>query len=222
MKKIKEYRLKGIFSDDKNFFTINLVPGTQVYGEKLVKQEGIEYRCWDPKRSKLGAAISKGISQIGLKPGYCVLYLGAATGTTVSHVSDIVGREGFVFAVDCAPRVVRDLVFVSEKRKNILPILADANIPYSYIHLVPEVDFIFQDVAQRNQIEIFLKNVDLYLKDEGFAAIAVKARSIDVSKKPKEIFEMAKKELEKNVIIVDYRTLEPLEKDHAFFVCKKK
>ena len=219
---MQEYRLKGIFADKRNFYTKNLVPGRQVYGEILVKDKGEEYRQWDARRSKLGAALAKGISQIGLKPDAIVLYLGAATGTTVSHVSDIVGKNGFVFALDFAPRSLRQLVFVAEERKNISPILADTRQPYSYIHLVPEVDFIFQDVAQRNQIEIFLKNIDLYLKEGGFAAIALKARSVDVSKRPAEIFEMAKKELEKHLTIVDYRSLEPFEKDHAFFVCKKK
>ena len=219
---MQEHRLKGIFADRRNLYTLNLVPGRQVYGEMLVKDGGKEYRQWDPKRSKLGAALAKGISQIGLKPDSIVLYLGAATGTTVSHVSDIVGKSGYVFALDFAPRSLRQLVFVAEDRKNISPILADAKQPFSYIHLVPEVDFIFQDVAQRNQVEIFLKNIDLYLKEGGFAAVAIKARSVDVSKNPREIFENSKKELEKKVTIVDYRTLEPFEKDHALFVCKKK
>ncbi|MBW3023035.1 fibrillarin-like rRNA/tRNA 2'-O-methyltransferase [Candidatus Woesearchaeota archaeon] len=218
---MEENKLKGIFADKKKFFTKNLVPGSQVYGETIFKEKGEEYRYWDPSRSKLGAALAKGISQLGLKPDSVVLYLGAATGTTVSHVSDLVGSKGFVFALDSSARVLRQLVFVAEERKNISPILADANMPYSYVHLVPEVDFIFQDVAQRNQIDIFLKNIELYLKKGGFAAIAVKARSVDVTKKPKEIFENARKELEKKITVVDHRTLEPYEKDHAFFVCKK-
>lgn len=220
---MKEYRLKGIFADErKRFYTKNLVPGKSVYGEMLVKTKEGEFRQWDIRRSKLGAALAKGISQIGLKEGFNVLYLGAATGTTVSHVSDVVGKNGFVFAVDSAPRVLRELMFVAEARKNILPILANANQPMEYAHLVPQVDFIFQDVSQRNQVEIFLKNIEIYLKTEGFAAIAIKARSIDVSKRPSVIFEESKKMLEKSVTIVDYRTLDPFEKDHAFFVVKRK
>ena len=220
---MKEYRIKGIFLDDRNrFYTKNLVPGTSVYGELLRREKGEEYRQWDIRRSKLGAALAKGISQIGLKEGMDVLYLGASTGTTVSHVSDIVGKNGFVFAVDSAPRVLRELVFLAEQRKNIAPVLANANQPMSYVHLVPQVDFLFQDVSQRSQVEIFLKNVDVYLKKEGFAAIAIKARSVDVTKKPAIIFEEAKRQLEKNVTIVDFKILDPLEKDHAFFVCKKK
>jgi fibrillarin-like pre-rRNA processing protein len=221
---MKEHRqLKGIYADEKNrLYTKSLAPGISVYGEFLRKEKDGEYRQWDTRRSKLGAAVAKGISQLGLKENYTVLYLGAATGTTVSHVSDIVGKNGFVFAVDLAPRVLRELVFVAEQRKNIAPILASANHPMNYVHLVPQVDFLFQDVSQRNQVEIFLKNIGIYLKKDGFAALALKARSVDVTKKPSIIFEEAKKQLEKAITIVDYRTLDPLERDHAFFVCKKK
>ena len=221
---MKEHKqLKGIFVDERNrLYTQNLVPGAQVYGEILRKEKGVEYRQWDPTRSKLGAAVVKGISQLGLKEGFKVLYLGAATGTTISHVSDIVGSKGFIFGVDSAPRVLRELVFLAEQRKNISPILANANHPMNYVHLVPQVDFLFQDVSQRNQVEIFLKNSDIFLKKEGFGAIAIKARSVDVTKKPAIIFEEAKRQLEKSITIVDYRILEPFEKDHAFFVCKRK
>ena len=220
---MKEHQLKGIFVDDRRrFYTKNLVPGKSVYGEMLLKIKEGEFRQWDTRRSKLGAALAKGISQLGLKEGFIVLYLGAATGTTVSHVSDIVGPKGFIFAVDVAPRVLRELVFLAEARKNIAPILGNANQPIEYVHLVPQVDFLFQDVSQRNQVEIFLKNLRIYLKKDGFGAIAIKARSIDVTKRPSVLFEEAKKMLEKEVTIVDYRTLDPLEKDHAFFVVKKK
>ncbi len=74
-----------------------MVSGESVYGEKRVSIESgevgekIEYRVWNPFRSKLAAAILGGIDQIHIKPGSKVLYLGAASGTTVSHVSDIVG-----------------------------------------------------------------------------------------------------------------------------------
>ena len=220
---MKEHRLKGIFEDEKRkLYTKNLVPGVNVYGEILKKENDGEYRQWDIRRSKLGAAVAKGISQIGLKEGFSVLYLGASTGTTVSHVSDIVGKNGFVFALDSAPRVLRQLVFVAEERKNISPILANANQPMEYVHLVSQVDFLYQDVSQRNQVEIFLKNMEIFLKKGGFACLAIKARSIDVTKNPRIIFEEAKKYLEKATTLVDYRTLEPFERDHAFFVCKKK
>ncbi|MBW3003591.1 fibrillarin-like rRNA/tRNA 2'-O-methyltransferase [Candidatus Woesearchaeota archaeon] len=205
----------------KSIFTRNLAPGKTVYAEKLVKIKGVEYREWNPRRSKLGAAIVKGIPTTGIKEDSIVLYLGAASGTTVSHVSDIV-TKGFVFAVDFAPRVVRDLVFVADERKNIAPILADANKPETYFHRVTQADMVFQDIAQKNQTEIFLKNINMYLKDDGIAILALKARSVDVTKKPKAIFSQVKRELEKDLKLLDFRTLEPFEKDHCIFVCKKR
>lgn len=205
----------------KSLFTINLTPGNKVYGEYLINHDNKEFREWDAYSSKLAALILKGCPNIGLRKNDVVLYLGSASGTTVSHVSDIVGEDGFVFAVDIAPRVVRDLVFVCEDRKNIAPILGDANKPESFIERVSQVDMIYQDIAQKNQVQIFLKNVDLFLKDKGYALLALKARSIDVAKNPKEIFKSVREELENNLTVIDFRFLEPYQKDHCMFVCKK-
>ena len=223
---MKENRLKGVWEEKKgkkvSLYTKNLTPRKQVYGERLIKIGKEEFREWNPKRSKLGAALAKGISQMGIKPGSVVLYLGAASGTTVSHVSDIVGKEGFVFAVEFSPVVTRKLVFLCEERKNIAPILEDANHPERYKDYVSEVDVVFQDVSQRNQVSIFLKNYNAFLKKGGFGLLALKARSIDVTKKPKQVFNEVMKELEANTTVVDYRVLEPYEKDHCLFICKKK
>ncbi len=203
-------------------FTKALVPG-QVYGEKVIRFNNSLYREWVPKRSKLAAAIMKGCPNIFIRKGSVVLYLGAASGTTVSHVSDIVGANGFVFALDFAPRVVRDLVFLCEKRKNIAPLLEDANKPESYKSRIRvPVDIIFQDIAQKSQLEIFEKNIRLFLKKGGYALLALKARSIDVTKKPAEIFASAKKWIEKRFTLIDFRLLSPYEQDHAFFIVKKK
>lgn len=204
------------------YLTKNLVRGKQVYGETLVKDGKDEYREWSPMRSKLGAALAKNISQLGIYPGSKVLYLGASTGTTSSHVSDIVGPEGFVFALDFAPRTTRELVFLCEQRKNMMPIMADARHPERFAAYVSSVDAVFQDIAQRDQAEIFMKNCDAFLKKGGFGILAVKARSVDISKKPKQIFKQVRDFLEKRITIVDYRELEPFEKDHCIFVCKKK
>tara|TARA_Y100000310_G_scaffold298448_1_gene332406 strand:+ start:28 stop:702 length:675 start_codon:yes stop_codon:yes gene_type:complete len=224
---MRESQLKGIFEDRINgrtvLYTRNLDPGFNIYGEKLIRTGKDEFREWNPNRSKLGAAILKGISQIGIKPNSIVLYLGAASGTTVSHVSDIVSKEGFVFAIEFSAVVLRNLVFIAERRKNISPIFADANHPDTYKDKIfGEVDVVFQDVSQRNQVEIFLKNCDTFLKKGGFGLLALKARSVDVTKKPREIFNDARYELEKSITVVDYRVLEPFEKDHALFVCKKR
>lgn len=203
-------------------YTLNLAPGKKVYDEKLVREKGTEYREWDEWKSKLASCILKGCQNIHIKKGDVVLYLGAASGTTVSHISDIIGEQGFIFALDFAPRVVRGLVFVSEDRKNIAPILADANRPDKYTDKVSEVDVLYQDVAQKTQLMIFLKNCDLFLKKDGFALLAVKARSIDVTRKPKQLFNEVRRKLEEKMIIVDYKTLEPFQKDHCMFICKKK
>lgn len=222
---MEKSRFNGIFELQKErrkmLLTKNLTPGKTVYGEKTITENSIEYREWDPKRSKLCSAVLKGIRETGIKEGDVVLYLGAASGTTASHVSDIVGKDGFVFALDFAPRVVRNLVYVCEERKNMAPLLEDANRPENYRDKIIKVDVVYQDIAQKNQIDIFLKNVNLFLKNKGYCLIAVKARSIDVTRNPMKIFEEVKNQLKGKLTIIDYRTLEPFQKDHCFFVLKK-
>lgn len=219
-------QFKGVFvkpgKRGMTLYTKSFAPGKQVYKEKLVKEKGSEYREWDTHRSKLAAAIVKGISQMGIKPDSTVLYLGCASGTTSSHVSDIVGKEGFVWCLDFAPRTMRDMILVSEQRPNMTTIMEDASHPERYANQVLAVDVIFQDVAQKNQADIFLKNCDMFLKKGGFGILCVKSRSIDISKKPKEIYKTIREQIEKKLMIVDYRELDPLEKDHCVFVCKRK
>ncbi|MFH1510718.1 MAG: fibrillarin-like rRNA/tRNA 2'-O-methyltransferase, partial [Candidatus Woesearchaeota archaeon] len=200
--------------------TKNLTPGKSLYGERLVREGSDEYREWDPNRSKLASIIMKGCQNIFLRREDVVLYLGAASGTTASHVSDIVS-EGFVFSLDFAPRVVRNLYFLCLERENMAPILADAHFPESYKDRITNIDFIYQDIAQKDQVEIFLKNCRMFLKDKGFAMLAVKARSMDVTKKPKQIFLEVQAKLEKALTIVDSKELAPYQMDHMMFVCKK-
>lgn len=205
----------------RQLYTVNLAPGSDVYGEKLVIENDIEYREWDVSKSKLAASILKGSPNIGIRKGDVVLYLGSASGTTVSHVSDIVGNEGIIFAVDLAPRVMRDLIFLCYKRKNIAPILGDAGKAGILKERVSTVDVLYQDVAQKNQLEIFLKNADVFLKNEGYALLALKARSIDVTRQPRQIFREVKERLEKSLLVIDYREIEPFQKDHCMFICRK-
>jgi len=202
--------------------TKNLVLGRSVYGEKLIKVKGVEYRVWNPYRSKLAAAILKGLSIMPIKPGVTLLYLGAGSGTTVSHVSDIIGDEGKAYCVEFAARAMRELVNnVCAYRGNLIPIFADARFPNKYPISIPKVNVIYCDVAQPDQTKILLDNVEYYLKEDGFIMIALKARSIDVTKDPSEIF---KKEIEslkvKGFKIIQSIRLEPYEKDHAFIVAK--
>src|SRR3989338_2548019 len=211
---MKPGRIFEVYEQKGRIFTKNLVPGMQVYDERLFSDNEGEYREWNFRKSKLGAAIAKGCPNIFIRKNDAVLYLGASTGTTASHVSDIVGSEGFVFAIEFAPRVLRDLVFVCEKRKNIAPILGDAFKPESYVSRVSLADIVYQDIAQKNQVEIFKKNIALFLKDDGYAILAVKARSIDVTRRPTAIFNEVRAELEKDFKIIDSRDLEPFEVDH--------
>ena len=221
---ISKSKIFEVYEDKANrrLYTINLSPGKRVYDEQLVKQNNIEYREWDPYGSKLATAILNGCNNIFLRKDDVILYLGSATGTTVSHVSDIAGKDGFVFAVDIAPRVMRDLILNCEERQNISPILADANHIKELIARISLADVIYQDIAQKGQVEIFLKNIKYFLKKDGYAIIAVKARSIDVTKNPKVIFKEVRDAIEKETTIIDSRTLEPYQKDHCMFICKKK
>ena len=217
----------GIFEvikDKKQLATKNLDPGKTVYGEKLITVEGVEYRTWDPRRSKLGAMVLKKFNT-PLKKDSKVLYLGAASGTTVSHVSDIVS-EGAVYAVEFAPRSMRDLIGLASRRKNLHPILADAGKPDSYSHLVEPVDLIFQDVAQPNQAEIAARNAVRFLKRDGYLLLSIKARSIDTVAKPKEVFKAEVKKLEQafepRFEILNAKDLMPYHEDHLGVLAKLK
>ena len=145
--------------------TRNLTPGKRFYGEQLLDVKDVEYRSWSPYRSKLAAAILRGLNELPLCDGDKVLYLGVASGTTCSHISDIVGEDGHIWGVEFASRPIRDLIQnLTNTRKNISPIFGDARLPGIYAALVPKVDIIYSDVAQPNQAEIVVKNAKVFLK----------------------------------------------------------
>lgn len=188
-----------------------------MYGEETVRQDGIEYRLWDPFRSKLAAAILKGLSSVPIKPGATALYLGAASGTTASHVSDIVAEKGRVYCVEFAQRSFRDLVEnVCKNRNNMTPIFADARFPHRYRSLFSDVDSIYCDVAQPDQARILDENARVFLKEGGQFLIAIKARSIDVSENPSDIFRQETELLTKQGYhIAETVRLDPFELDHC-------
>ena len=197
--------------------TENISPGRNVYGERLIKHDGVELRLWEPFRSKLAAVILKGLKHLPVKPGCKVLYLGAASGTTASHVSDIVGEDGSVFCIEFAPRSIRDLIDnVCRFRVNMVPILADARFPRKYATLVGKVDVIYCDIAQPEQAQVLVDNVNVFLKRDGWIMLAVKARSIDVTEEPSKIYKREIKVLEENRFkILEVIHLEPYDKAHA-------
>ncbi|MEM3010282.1 MAG: fibrillarin-like rRNA/tRNA 2'-O-methyltransferase [Candidatus Bathyarchaeia archaeon] len=202
--------------------TKNLAPGRNVYGERLIRYEGVEYRLWDPYRSKLAAAILKDLKIVPIKPSHKVLYLGAASGTTASHVSDIVGESGHVYCVEFAARAIRELTNnVSMFRPNMSPILEDARLPERYAMFVEKVDDIYCDVAQPEQAKILADNADMFLSREGWVMLAIKAQSIDVTKEPSEVY---KKEINtlkaRGFHIEEVVHLEPYDKAHAMIVAR--
>lgn len=225
---VEPHRHAGVFiarGKEDALVTKNLTPGDTVYGEKKVSIDGaepnekIEYRVWNPFRSKLAAAILGGVADIHIRPGSKVLYLGAASGTTVSHVADIVGPEGMVYAVEFSHRSGRDLINVAKKRMNVVPIIEDARHPHKYRMLVGMVDVIFADVAQPDQARIVAINAHQFLKNNGHFVISIKANCIDSTAAPEAVFadEVKKMKAEK-MKPVEQITLEPYERDHAVVV----
>lgn len=210
----------GIYELDGHLATCNLKPGFRVYGEKLVEYKGIEYRLWDPRRSKLGAAILKGLETFNFGVDSNILYLGASAGTTPSHISDII-TNGLIYCVEFSPRMMRELLTLCQERKNMIPLLEDASKPHHYQGLMEKVDFLYSDVAQPNQTEIFMNNMRMYLKEDGQGILMIKARSIDVTRKPRQIFrEEASKLKEHGFSVIEKVDLEPYEKDHRCLVCE--
>jgi len=208
--------LPGVFWDGHWLMTVNGAPGSAVYGERLVNVDGIEYRQWDPHRSKLASAILLGGRGFRLDASTKVLYLGAASGTTASHVSDIV-TNGIVYCIEVSERSFRDLVKVCDTRKNMIPILEDANMPEGYSHMIEGVELVYQDIAQRNQVDIFVRNMAAFDAEHGI--LMLKSRSVDVNRKPKDIFAEVRKQLtSKQLKVKDFVDLERFAKDHAAFI----
>ncbi len=214
--------LRRIERDGKGkLVTKNLAPGIRVYNEELLTIDDSEYRTWDPYRSKLAAAMLKGLPQDTIREGQKVLYLGTSTGTTPSHISDIIGRVGLLIGVEFAPRVAREFVEkVARPRSNVIPVVADARDPSKY-STMGRVDVVYCDLAQQDQTEIAIQNCRVHLKRGGNLALVVKSRSIDVIREPKAIFEQEKQKLEVSGFKVTHMIeLEPFDKDHAMILAK--
>lgn len=208
--------LPGVFSENRRLYTRSTFPGKRVYGERLVSSGGSEYREWSPRRSKLSAYITNGGRAFPFREDSRVLYLGASSGTTASHVADIC-HNGSVLCVEISPRMFRDLVTVCETRPNMMPTLGDATQPDGYLFATEGIDIVYQDVAQKNQARIVADNVEAFGAEYGI--ISVKARSEDVSASPERIFRDAEDVLKgRGFRILDSRGLEPHEMDHAMIV----
>jgi fibrillarin-like pre-rRNA processing protein len=185
--------------------------GQPVYGERT---DG-DWRRWDPHRSKLGAMLEHGMDT-GLGGGETVLYLGAAAGTTVSHVADFGGPT---YAVEFAPRPVRELLDAAESRPNLFPLLKDARKPENYAHVVEPVDVVVQDVATRGQARVATLN-KRFLTDDGRLLAAIKARSEDVTADPDAVFDSVREELSAAYELLETARLDPYHEDHLGIVAR--
>ena len=184
-----------------------------VYNERMLGK----VRVWDPFRSKLAALYHKGTG-VEITQETRVLYLGAANGTTVSHVGDY---ADVVYAVEFAPRPMQDLLEVARRRKNIVPIMADATRPEQYAPLVESVDLIYQDVAQPDQEMIAIRN-SAFLRAGGQIILMLKTRSVDVRKEPDVVFQETVDALTSaGFVVQESLWLAPYHQDHAAIVCTR-
>jgi fibrillarin-like pre-rRNA processing protein len=203
-------------------YTKNLVSGETVYGERLINYKGMEYREWDPFHSKLAALILENPITNFLNKDIRCLYLGASTGTTVSHLSDILDN-GIIYAIEFAERSMRQLIQNTSKRSNIIPILGDAREPPSYSNSIfTDINLIYQDVSQPNQAEIAIINANYYLNKDGLIILAIKSQSIDSVSKSEKIYRDEKNTLENyGFKVLDNVNIHKYAANHVIFVVEK-
>jgi len=211
---------------------MNANPGVAVRGETLRKFRGVEHRRWDPNRSKLGAGLLRtrnDPSQLLPQSGSTVLYLGAGHGTTISHLHDhLCGAKnrfrGRLVAVDLAPRCLRDLTHLAEHRPGLVPVLGDARKFDAWGVLIPSrVDWLFQDVAQAGQVDIFLSAIRRFLSKNGIGLLSLKAASERHNEGGDEdIFARAIEQLSNEVELLEHINLTGFEDQHALFVVRRR
>lgn len=192
----------------------------EVYGERVISVPPGWWRRWDPYRSKLSAALVRGFLGPLPRPNERWLYLGAATGTTTSHVADLVGPEGAVYAVEMSPRPFARLLRLAERYPNLLPILGDARRPEEYAAWVPPVDGVYSDVAQPDQVRIARQNADLFLREGRPLLLVLKLSSIARGRSPESLVEQALGELRPFRAIGPPLTLEPFHRQHRFLAAR--
>jgi len=198
----------GDYDGKRRLFTKSGYPPH--YGERKIG----DFREWIPQRSKLGALFLKG-KTISFERDMKLLYLGCASGTTASHLSDIIDK-GVLYCVEYSAKPFQKFLKLAMERKNIIPIFGDASKPENYSGIVEKVDFIYQDIAQRDQVEIFIRNFEFFGKRDSEGLIFVKARSIDSVREPEEVYAEVIEKLENHFKIIDTGDLMPYHKDHIY------
>ena len=187
-----------------------------VYGERWLDTAEGPLRRWEPGRSKLAAALVRGYAGRLPRPGDRWLYLGAATGTTVSHVADLVGEKGRVFAVERSLRPFARLLTLADRYPNVLPILADARHPETYEGDVRTADAVYADIAQPDQVDIVRENARRFLRPDGLVLVALKTASMGREREPRQHVETASAQLASSMELDRPIGLEPFHKRHFF------
>jgi fibrillarin-like pre-rRNA processing protein len=209
-----------VFLIDSKLVVENSIPGFKPFDDELLNVNGKEYRVWNPYRSKAAAAIVRGISKFPIVEGTKILYLGAAHGYTISFLSSIIGKNGVIYGIEFSERCFKELLPFCTKYKNVNPILVDARKPELY-QWVEKVDIVYCDVSQPDETEIAIRNCKEFLKPEGHLMLAIKSRSIDITRSPKEVYQSEIKKLkDAGFEIIDWKTLDPFEQAHAMVVAK--
>lgn len=149
-----------------------------VYGERWVERDGRALRAWGPARSKLSAALGAGWEGPLPREGQRWLYLGAATGTTASHVADLVGPTGAVFAVEKSARPFQKLLALAQRWENLRPLFADARSLPADSYAPSLVDGLYADLPQPDQVEIVLRCAQRFVKEPGCVLMALKTASM--------------------------------------------
>ncbi len=212
---MKESKYRGVYTDGRNYYTRSN-SGKSIYGEKVIKISDKYYHLWNPFRSKLAATMKLNIKTFPFKNSK-VLYLGASTGTTVSHLADV---SKLIWAVEISPISMKSLLNLAEEKDNIIPILDDARNVRNLSLFVRKPDIIYQDVSQRDQVSIFVNNMEYFSPHYGF--LMLKTRTIDMRKKPKSILQNTISKLKENGYkIIEVLNISKFQKDHFAIVVKK-
>ncbi len=210
---------EGVLREGRDLYTPNRgPPGDRVYGETLRTVDGVEYRHWDPFRSKLAALLVKGGPPDLWRGTRKALYLGGAHGTTVSHLSDLLDPAP-IYVIEKSATAFAPLLALARRRRNLLPILADAQLPERYRADVGEVDLLYQDVAQRNQAAIFVENARATLARGGRGVLMLKVRSVTQRRPATSIVRETRAELARGGLETRNEVgLAPFARDHVALV----
>ncbi len=214
-------RWSAVFREGRDLYTINAEPGVRLHGEPLKTAGGVEYRLWDPFRSKLAALLVQGAPDDLFVPPRRALYLGGAHGTTASHLSEV-WPSAEIYVVEKSPTAFVPLLDLARRRKNLLPLLADARLPERYRAEVGEAGFLYQDIAQRDQAEIFCENASACLERHGRGILMLKVRSVTQRRSAGAVVREARRVLEDAGFTVRAETpLTPFSRDHAALVVRR-